>query len=50
MDDPPEHQSQLTLWSHGKFLRIAQFVAPEERARFAAALKIALKSARETVG
>ena len=50
MDDPPEHQSQLTLWSHGKFLRIAQFMAPEERARFAAALKIALKSARETVG
>lgn len=50
MDDPPEHQSQLTLWSHGKFLRIAQFLAPEERAKFAATLKFALKTARETVG
>jgi uncharacterized membrane protein len=50
MDDPPEHQSQLTLWSHGKFLRIAQFLAPEERARFANALRSALKTARETVG
>jgi uncharacterized membrane protein len=46
MDDPPEHQSQLTLWSHGKFLRIAQFLAPEERARFAGTLKMALHRAR----
>jgi len=46
MDDPPEHQSQLTLWSHGKFLRIAQFMAPEERAKFAGRLKVALSSAR----
>ena len=50
MDDPPEHQSQLTLWSHGKFLRIAQFLAPEERAKFGARLKVALKTARQTVG
>jgi uncharacterized membrane protein len=50
MDDPPEHQSQLTLWSHGKFLRIAQFLAPGERAKFAMVLKFALKKARETVG
>jgi uncharacterized membrane protein len=48
MDDPPDHWSQLTLWSHGKFLRIAQFMAPEERAKFAAALKDALRTARST--
>ncbi len=48
MDDPPEHGSQLTLWSHGKFLRIGQFLAPEERARFAKVLQSALKNARET--
>ncbi|HEY0105913.1 MAG TPA: DUF2244 domain-containing protein [Rhizomicrobium sp.] len=46
MDEPPEHASQLTLWSHGKFLRIGQFLAPEERARFAATLKAALRAAR----
>ncbi len=46
MDDPPEHGSQLTLWSHGKFLAIGQFLAPEERARFAKTLKSALRSAR----
>jgi uncharacterized membrane protein len=47
MDDPPEHGSQLTLWSHGKFLRIGQFLAPEERARFARTLKAALRAARD---
>ena len=46
MDDPPEHASQLTLWSHGKFLRIGQFLAPEERARFGQTLKAALRTAR----
>ena len=46
MDDPPEHQSQLTIWSHGKFLRIAQFMAPEERAKFAGTLREALRAAR----
>src|SRR6185437_12439071 len=46
MDDPPEHGSQLTLWSHGKFLRIGQFLAPDERARFAGMLKAALRAAR----
>lgn len=50
MDDPAEHQSQLKLWSHGKFLRIGQFLAPDERARFAQRLKTALKDARETTG
>lgn len=46
MDEPHEHWSQLTLWSHGKFLRIGQFLAPDERARFAAVLKGALRRAR----
>jgi len=46
MDDPPEHASQLTLWSHGKFLRIGQFLAPAERAKFAAVLRAALHRAR----
>ncbi|MGH6684747.1 MAG: DUF2244 domain-containing protein [Pseudolabrys sp.] len=46
MDDPPEHWSQLTLWSHGKFLRIGQFLAPEERGRFAGMLRAALRAAR----
>jgi uncharacterized membrane protein len=49
MDDPPEHWSQLELWSHGKFLRIGQFLAPEERAKFAMTLKGALRAARETI-
>ena len=46
MDDPPEHGSQLELWSHGKFLRIGQFLAPDERARFAGVLRAALLRAR----
>lgn len=48
MDDPPDHWSQLTLWSHGKFLRIGQFLSPDERARFASTLRNALKTARES--
>jgi uncharacterized membrane protein len=47
MDDPPEHASQLTLWSHGKFLAIGQFLSPDERANFAQTLKKALRNARE---
>jgi uncharacterized membrane protein len=46
MDPEPDHWSQLTLWSHGKFLRIGQFLAPAERARFGAVLKAALRDAR----
>jgi uncharacterized membrane protein len=49
MDDPPEHTSQLELWSHGKFLRIGQFLAPEERAKFAQTLRHALRRAREAL-
>jgi len=46
MDAEPDHWSQLTLWSRGKFLRIGQFLAPEERARFGQTLKAALRNAR----
>jgi uncharacterized membrane protein len=50
MDDPPDHWSQLTLWSHGKGLTIGKFLAPDVRASFAGALKTALRRARESAG
>ncbi len=46
MDDPPDHASQLTLWSHGKGVRIGTFLPPAERASFAAKLKAALWKAK----
>jgi len=46
MDEPPGHASQLTLWSHGKGVRIGAFLPPAERASFAAKLKAALWKAR----
>lgn len=46
MDQPPEHGSQLILWSHGKSVRIGAFLPPMERASFAQALKSALQAAR----
>jgi uncharacterized membrane protein len=46
--DPPEHASQLTLWSHGKGVRIGSFLPPQERASFAERLKSALRVARAT--
>ncbi len=49
MDEPPEHGSQLTLWSHGKGVRVGSFLAPVERQAFAQRLKIALRRARETI-
>jgi uncharacterized membrane protein len=48
MDEPHEHWSQLKLWSHGKFLQIGAFLAPDDRAAFAQTLKTALRNARET--
>jgi len=48
MADPPEHGSQLTLWSHGKGFRVGAFLAPAERQAFAKRLKAALRRARET--
>jgi uncharacterized membrane protein len=44
--DPPEHGSQLTLWSHGKGVRVGSFLPPLERASFAERLKSALRTAR----
>jgi uncharacterized membrane protein len=46
MADPPEHASQLTLWSHGKGVRVGSFLPPQERASFAERLKSALRMAR----
>jgi uncharacterized membrane protein len=46
MDDPPQHGSQLTLWSHGKGVRVGSFLAPLERAAVAARLKTALFRAK----
>jgi uncharacterized membrane protein len=46
MADPPEHGSQLTLWSHGRSLRLGSFLPPLERASFAERLKAALRVAR----
>ena len=39
MDDPPDHWSQLIVWSHGKGLKIGSFLAPDERASFAGTLQ-----------
>jgi uncharacterized membrane protein len=44
--DPAEPGSQLTLWSHGKGVRVGTFLAPFERAAFAARLKTALFRAK----
>lgn len=50
MDDPPEHDSQLTLRSHGRGLIIGAFLAPEQRADLADALRDALDRHRRGVG
>ncbi len=44
LDETPP--SRLTLWSHGKGLRLGMFLPPAERASFAQRLKQALKTAR----
>jgi len=43
---PPEHGSQLTVWSHGKGVKLGSFLPPLERASFAERLKSALREAR----
>lgn len=48
MDDPPQHESPLTLTSHGESLAIGSFLTPEERLDLAKALRRALAAARET--
>jgi uncharacterized membrane protein len=46
MDDPPEHDSQLTLTSHGRSLVVGAFLTPEERLEVANALLEALHQVR----
>jgi len=46
MEDPPRHDSQLTLRSHGRSLTIGTFLTARERAEFARALQAALARAR----
>jgi uncharacterized membrane protein len=46
MAEPMGRASQLTLWSHGKGLRIGSFLAPAERALFAQRLNTALSRAK----
>jgi uncharacterized membrane protein len=49
MADPPEPGSQLTLWSHGKAVRVGSFLAPDEKVSLAHTLKSALRRAREPI-
>lgn len=42
IDNPPEHDSQLTLTSHGKRIIVGSFLTPEERLDLARALNEAL--------
>jgi len=46
MDDPPRHESRLTLSSHGRTLTIGSFLSPGERLDFAHALRTALAASR----
>ena len=46
MDDPPQHESQLALASHGRRLTIGSFLSPPERYELALSLKAALAGAR----
>ena len=44
MDDPPRHDSQLVLRSHGRALAIGSFLSPAERLDLAQALRRALQA------
>ena len=45
LDDPVEHESQITLTSHGRSIVVGPFLAPEERASLVKALRAALGEA-----
>lgn len=50
LEDPPRHDSALTISSHGKSLTIGDFLTPGERLEFAAALRAALYKLRQPPG
>ena len=45
LDEPVEHESQITLTSHGRSIIVGPFLAPEERASLVKALREALGEA-----
>jgi uncharacterized membrane protein len=47
MDDPPEHESQLRLTSHGRTVTIGSFLSPDERLDLARALTAELNRLRQ---
>lgn len=46
MDDPPEHESQVVLSSHGRSVVVGAFLSPAERLDFARALSAELDRLR----
>jgi uncharacterized membrane protein len=47
LEEDVEPARKLTLWSHGKAIVLGSFLAPQQRAMLADALKSALRAARE---
>ncbi len=50
IDEPPAHDSQLNLRSHGRSVTIGAFLAPDERLDLAKALRRALAKLRSAPG
>ena len=49
INDPGKPENQLTLWSHGKGVRVGAFLPPVERFNFANRLKTALWRAKNSL-
>lgn len=47
MDDPPDHDSELSVSSHGRRLVFGRFLSPDERLALALALRRALDQRRQ---
>lgn len=47
LDDPPKHDSELVLTTHGERVAIGAFLTPEERVNFAKSLRAALTAWRQ---
>lgn len=47
LEDDVEPARKLTLWSHGRGVRLGDFLAPQDRASLAEALKSALHAAKQ---